>query len=159
VRDRETIIAEIADALPEIMRRLAESRPLSKGEWTLTLAQVRALGVIADSAECTMSILARRLGVSLSTATGLVDRLIKHRLVERAPDPEDRRLVHVRLAPKGRRACQMFHREKRRQMEAALGGLSAKDLESIAASLVLLYGALSPARGGESELSSQEQHT
>jgi len=158
VRDRDALITHIADLLPEVMRSLVESRPLTKGDWALTLAQLRALRVIGESRGCTMGALARALGISLSAATGLVDRLTKQGLVERVSDPKDRRLVHVRPSAKGRRAHQAFQREKKRRMMAALRGLSAKTLESIAASLVLLHGALSPGRG-ESELSPREQKT
>ena len=157
MKRREALIADIADLLPEVMRSLVESRPLTRGDWALTLAQLRGLRVIGGAKGCTMGALARSLGISLSAATGLVDRLVKHGLVERAPDPKDRRLVHLRPSAKGRRARQAFQREKKRRMIAALHGLSAKDLESIAASLVLLHGALGPARGGRSELTSQEQ--
>ncbi len=157
MRDRDAVITHIADLLPEVMRSLTESHPLTKGDWTLTLAQLRALPVIGAAKGCTMGSLARSLGISLSAATGLVDRLISHGLVERVPDPKDRRLVHVRLSAKGRRARRVFQTEKKRHMVAALSSLSARDLESIAASLVLLHGAFRRARGRDSELSSQEQ--
>ena len=49
VRDRAAAAAEILDALPDIMRRLIESHPITGGELELTLAQVRALGVLPCS--------------------------------------------------------------------------------------------------------------
>ena len=159
MKRREALIADIADLLPEVMRSLVESHPLTRGDWTLTLAQLRALPVIGAARGCTMGVLARTLGSSLSAATGLVDRLISHGLVERASDPRDRRLVHVRLSARGRRARRAFQTEKKRHMVAALSDLSAKDLESIAASLVLLHGALNPPDRGPNAAKTQEQHT
>lgn len=47
----------------------------------------------ADLAECT--------GVSRATVTGLLDGLERDGLVERLSDPEDRRVVRVKLTPQG----------------------------------------------------------
>ncbi|MBV8898760.1 MAG: MarR family transcriptional regulator [Verrucomicrobia bacterium] len=47
----------------------------------------------ADLAECT--------GVSRATITGLLDGLERDGLVERLSDPEDRRVVRVKLTPQG----------------------------------------------------------
>lgn len=136
---------EIADTLPRIMHALVEARPLRAREWELTLAQMRALRVIGERADCTMGELARRLGISLSAATGLADRLVQQRLVERQGHPRDRRLVCLRLSRVGRRAHAAVMREKRRQMRQALGHFSTAQLERIAAALALLRDALDAA--------------
>jgi DNA-binding MarR family transcriptional regulator len=124
------------------MRWLVESRPITSGDWELTVAQVRARGVVADRADCTMGDLARSLGTSLGAATELVDRLVQHRLIERASDPKDRRVVIVRPARAAKRAREVFLKERRRQMEAALAGLSTHELEQIAGGFALLRKAL-----------------
>ncbi|RBQ19081.1 MarR family transcriptional regulator [Spongiactinospora rosea] len=46
--------------------------------------------------------LARHLGVSLATVTGIVDRLVRHGLACRHEDPDDRRVRRVELTPKGK---------------------------------------------------------
>lgn len=163
---RETdIIDEIADTLPEIVRRLV-NHPISSGEWELTVAQMRALRVIAEplrsdrsdaasppqpdgkrreNAAITMGELARRLGISLSAATGLANRLVQRGLVERDNDPDDRRIVCLRLAPAGKRARDAFQREKKRRMEAAMRHLSADDLMLVANGLAVFRKALDAA--------------
>jgi DNA-binding MarR family transcriptional regulator len=147
VHDRETILTEIAEALPEIIRRLKGNRRLSSGEWELTVAQVRALGVVAHHADCTMGELARRLGISLSAATGLVDRLVQRGLIEREADSSDRRLVCLRLTAAAKRVPAAFRRQTRRRMAAALEQLSEPELQQIAEGLALLRMAL----GGSEE--------
>jgi DNA-binding MarR family transcriptional regulator len=47
--------------------------------------------------------LADRTGVTRATVTGLVDTLERDGLVTRTPDPADRRMMAVRLTPKGER--------------------------------------------------------
>lgn len=49
----------------------------------------------------TMSELSSFLKVSNGNVTGVVTRLIEAGLVERSPDPRDRRTVYVRITPKG----------------------------------------------------------
>ena len=135
--------AEVADLLPEIMRRLMGGRPAPTALRALTLPQFGALKTITFRPSCTMGELAKALGVTLGAATGLVDRLIQQGLVERVSDPEDRRLVRVRLTAKGRRTHASAARKARRRMGAALAALSLAQQAQIAAALALLREALS----------------
>lgn len=50
-----------------------------------------------------MNTLSRYLMVTGGSVTGLTDQLVQEALVERVPDPSDRRALCVRLTPKGRK--------------------------------------------------------
>ncbi len=52
--------------------------------------------------------LSRRLLVTAGNITGIIDRMERDGLVTRVPDPEDRRVVRVKLAPKGRRRAKVL---------------------------------------------------
>jgi DNA-binding MarR family transcriptional regulator len=52
--------------------------------------------------------LAEAAGVTRATMTGLVDTLERDGYVTREPDPEDRRMLSVRLTPKGDKFLQQF---------------------------------------------------
>ena len=68
--------------------------------------------------------IADQLVVQHHTAVGLVDRAQRAKLVCRGPDPDDRRLVRVRLTPKGRqvvRRLEASHKEELRRIAPALG--------------------------------------
>jgi DNA-binding MarR family transcriptional regulator len=140
--DREQIIETIADTLPEIIRRILESRPLHRGEFDITLAQMRAMRAIGSQGACTMGELAGRLGISLSAATGLADRLVQQGMIERKPDPQDRRIVRVETSSAGRRTHAAIHKEKQRLMAAALAKVTRPALERMAESLALLSACL-----------------
>ncbi|HYH04891.1 MAG TPA: MarR family transcriptional regulator [Bacillota bacterium] len=58
------------------------------------------LGIAPDSGKNPRS-LAKELDLENSSMTGLVDRLVKQGLVERHPDPNDRRGVLIFLTPRG----------------------------------------------------------
>ena len=59
----------------------------------LTMPQLRVLFLVVSLDGATMSQIARGARMTLSTTTGVADRLIAQGFVRRADDPEDRRVV------------------------------------------------------------------
>ncbi len=138
----ETRTEDIDELLPEIIRRLRGRQPMPRGLRTLTVPQLRALAMIAFHTHCTMSGLAKGLHITLGAATGLVDRLIQQRLVTRASDPQDRRVVRLELTPAGRRAHLAAVRQARQRVEEALARLTPAQREQVREGLRLLRDAL-----------------
>lgn len=134
--------SSIAEDLPIIMRRLFGGGLITSGIWELTIAQLRALNFAAERPGGTMGELSESLGIRLSAATGLADRLVQHGLLKRDGDPSDRRVIRLHLTPAGRRAQGACKRERKRRVEAALQRLSAKEQDKIAAALAILRKAL-----------------
>ena len=69
-------------------------------EHDLSLTQLRVLAILRDR-RVKMSELADYLGLDKSTISGLVDRAEKRGLLQRAPNPLDRRSVDVLLSEAG----------------------------------------------------------
>jgi DNA-binding MarR family transcriptional regulator len=67
----------------------------------LSGSQRKVLRALVDKGPCQVSEVANQLGVTLSAATGLVDRLVKAKLVTRDRDQRDRRVVWVKVTPDG----------------------------------------------------------
>ena len=65
------------------------------------MPQAKLLYLLGVSGEMHMSDLVARLGVSLSTVSGLVDRIVDQGLATRRDDPADRRQVVVALTEQG----------------------------------------------------------
>lgn len=72
----------------------------------VTLPQFRALVVLSNRPGTTVSDLAAALDIHPTTATRLVDRLVRKRLVRRRELADDRRVTHLHLAAAGRRLVQ-----------------------------------------------------
>jgi DNA-binding MarR family transcriptional regulator len=70
--------------------------------WDLTPSQSRALRVIGDGDGTRVSELAEALRIAPRSATEVADSLEARGLVERAPDPADRRAVLLRATAGGR---------------------------------------------------------
>jgi len=93
--------------LGELLARTARAIHLQARERLapigLTPAAARALGTLARNGEpMRMSDLAARLHVVPRSATTVVDALEEAGLIERRPDPEDRRSTLVHLTARGR---------------------------------------------------------
>ncbi len=71
--------------------------------------------------------LAEAYGVSKATITGLIDGLERDTMVERLPDPTDRRASLVRLAPAGREFLAAFLPDHFLAVSRVMSGLDTKD--------------------------------
>src|SRR5512142_918671 len=78
-----------------------------------------------------MGRLADLLGVSMSNATGLIDRMEERGLVERVRPPDDRRVVHVRPTPAGLESARAFELLKTDTVERVLDRLDEAQLNRL----------------------------
>ena len=101
----------------------------------LTMTQLRVLFMLRDGDGVPAGALAESLGVTPSTLTRIMDRLVQNRLVRREPDEEDRRLVRHRLTNRGRSTVQELERSGRARMDAILDHMSVEQLERLVAAL------------------------
>ena len=100
--DRSAVVDEVIAGYESLMQRLADSHAPEFLEITVTMPQAKLLYLLGAVGELHMSDLVQRLGVSLSTISGLVDRVVDQGLAARREDPADRRQVVVALTPAGR---------------------------------------------------------
>ena len=97
----ETKAAIVADFRASIgeLKCLGSERLVRLG---VSMAQLHVMHLLERHGELAMSRLAETLDVSLSAATGLVDRVEERGFVERIRVPSDRRIVLVRITAAGR---------------------------------------------------------
>jgi DNA-binding MarR family transcriptional regulator len=98
--------ARVADDLEAIRAVLREAawRHARAYRVPLTPPQVQALQILVDEiresgAGLWLSELSRRMGLAHSTVSGIVTRLERRGLLQRATRPEDRRFVSIELTP------------------------------------------------------------
>jgi DNA-binding MarR family transcriptional regulator len=85
--------------------------------------------------------LARHLGVSPSSLSAVIKRLVAHGYIVRQQDPKDRRVAGLRLSPLGNRAMQASSVLETRRVARLLERLSAPDRIRALAGLQLLADA------------------
>jgi DNA-binding MarR family transcriptional regulator len=128
-RESKTLIPQILKLSEDIFKAIKVSIP---PEWLtsdMTVAQLRVLLLLHTEGETRMSSIAGTLGIAVSTATGIIDNLVKKELVIRGADTEDRRVVICALSPQGHETINRIWALGQFQMEKLLRGLSPEQLE------------------------------
>jgi DNA-binding MarR family transcriptional regulator len=99
----DELINHILEGSGELYRRLGFQFPASWLSGDITVPQLRVMLHLYSVGPDSMGNVARHLGVSLPTATGIVDKLVSREMVVREVGSADRRLVFIRLSPTGSR--------------------------------------------------------
>ncbi len=128
---RAAIVDEVIGGFDELMHRLADSHAPEFLEVAVTMPQAKLIYLLGAAGDLHMSDLVTRLGVSLSTISGLVDRIVDQGLASRREDPADRRQVVVGLTPAGTAFFDHFRELNAHQMRELLNLLSDDELEHV----------------------------
>jgi MarR family transcriptional regulator, organic hydroperoxide resistance regulator len=107
----------------------------------ISMTHLHILWVLEHHGALSMSRLADLLDVSLSNATGLVDRMEERGLVERTRVPDDRRIVVVSASAEGARQRDEIEALKQDGMRSILGRLTPAQLTRIHGAIVDLRAA------------------
>jgi len=81
----------------------------------LTFHEVHTIEAIGDLTNGTVSQLARNVGVTQSTMSTMIDKLVKKGLAQRIRSDKDRRVLHIHLTKKGN-AAYKDHEDVHRQV-------------------------------------------
>lgn len=100
-------------------------------ETDLSMGQLRALLVLQHDGPARVGALAAALHISPNATTAVVDRLEAAGLVERAPDPRDRRAVLVRPSHAGAATVERLMSAGMEQLDARLRQLTMDDLRAL----------------------------
>jgi DNA-binding MarR family transcriptional regulator len=139
------IIADFRAAMT-MLKCATSERVLRLG---ISMAQLHILYTLQRNGEMTMSHLAEVLNVSLSNATGLIDRIEERGFVERTRVPEDRRVVLIRVTPAGERMLGEIDALSDDLLRSVLGHLDRSKLAGVGQAVSSLRAALGIATGGE----------
>jgi len=71
-----------------------------------------------------MKDIARTLGVSLPAVTGIINRLVKLKMVERSYDLNDRRVIFIALTTRGAKVTKFIEEARRKFIEEIFGELT-----------------------------------
>lgn len=137
---RAELAGELVTLFGVLARRFRTAIPeaLEAELGTVTPHQLDALHVLLQTREggscgLTMNELARLQGCALSSASALVDRLLREGLVDRVSDASDRRIVRVVPTAKGDDFCAQFAELKRGVALQMLCQLSVAEIETLVA--------------------------
>jgi DNA-binding MarR family transcriptional regulator len=135
----ERIMDEFHGAMREL--RCAGTERLVKAGVSMT--HLHVMGLLSRHGETSMSRIADLLDVSLSNATGLIDRMAERGLVERVRVPDDRRVVLVRLSDGGQAQLDELEMLRRDLLQKILARMDATQLKRLSQSLTDVHAAVS----------------
>jgi DNA-binding MarR family transcriptional regulator len=130
------------DAFEVLQHRLMAVHAPEFTSVDLTMAQAKLLYVVTASGELSMSEIAQRLGVTISTASGAVDHLVSIGLLSRVDDPANRRQVVVSITPFGLETLEQLRELSTRQLRALFEVVGDDDLAVIERSIRILADAV-----------------
>jgi DNA-binding MarR family transcriptional regulator len=121
----DPVTMEVVELIGDVVARFYEDYEEAAGDHKLTGAQARLLSLLSLE-PLPMRKLAQKLKCEPSNVTGIVDRLETRGLVERRPDPADRRVKLAAATEEGRRVARSL-RESLRFAHEPLAGLSDEE--------------------------------
>jgi len=132
-RSREQVVRSVQLTLSRLMRvsasRSTFARQATAGGVTLRQPSYDLLRVMVELGPIRMGELAQHAHMDVGMATREAQALVEEGLVDRTPDPHDRRVTLVALTEAGRAAVTSLMEVRARHLQEALSTWSKSDLE------------------------------
>jgi DNA-binding MarR family transcriptional regulator len=122
----------LSDAVRSVARRLRQASAESLARWDLTPSQFRALRVLMRHDAMRPSELSEHLRIAPRSTTEVLDGLEAKGLVERHPDPHDRRATLVVQTERGTELAATIRAAQGDETERVFDRLSPTDRDHLA---------------------------
>lgn len=128
---RASDLEKLFNTMLQFGKLMSQSTQETHEERTATMLQFSALHFLKDQPNDTVTNLATSLKLSKSSATQLIERLVKLSLVKRTHDSEDRRVIRLNITEKGKKECIILKRQMIQKMQKFFSKIPAKDLKEL----------------------------
>jgi DNA-binding MarR family transcriptional regulator len=137
--EKQQVVEDILKLADGLFRELLPAVPKELLDMDVTMPQMKIMLILFMRGPQRMSALASDLGITLATATGLVDRLVERDFIVRENSPDDRRVVLCRLSENGQKAVARLWKSARNRSGQLLAAMEISKLnmfrEALAAML------------------------
>jgi len=126
--------SEVDQVLEAIIYLYTESRRITKElakRADLTGPQLTVVKLLEQVGDLSLSELSDKIRAQNSTVTGIIDRMEREGLVTRERSKEDRRVVYIKLTPKGRELAREIPVEPMEIFKSALETLSGQEMKDL----------------------------
>ncbi len=124
-------IKTIADMYREVYRSVHRATFSDWLELDVSMAQLKAMFAIGQAEQVSIGQIAETLGVSLPTASHLVDKLVRADLAERTVDSNDRRYTWICLSALGQQRVTRLRQGSLSLLYSWIEQLSAEQLSAL----------------------------
>ena len=133
----ETCANSLMDTTPPILQSIRVEMRRGRGS-DISIPQFRTMRFIQQNPESSLSELAEHLGLTLPSASKLIDGLVKQKLVTRKESAADRRRLTLMLTQTGTSIVDSARASARIHLAEKLKHLSNADLELISHAMQIL---------------------
>jgi DNA-binding MarR family transcriptional regulator len=134
----------LSEAFWAVARELRHRSRDALEPYQISPSQSRALGTLQRHGLLRPGELAQKLRIAPRSATEVVDDLQQLGLVERRPDPADRRATLIALTGKGEQTAAAIQRTRQSEADGFFGALNATDRGELARILRKLRAGTAP---------------
>ncbi|WP_217597666.1 MarR family winged helix-turn-helix transcriptional regulator [Cohnella sp. GbtcB17] len=128
--ENQSLISELFTSFREVNQSFYQSMQRAGQHLGVTPIQLLVLKTLRGKPQMSLSELAECLFVGPSTASGIVERMVKANLVSRERPENDRRSISLRLTPEGEQLWVKID-ERRNLMLEPLNELGEEDLNDL----------------------------
>lgn len=125
--NREKLAENLITFVPLLHKKLLKGFP----ECEISKQQLGLLFQISKADEKPMSYYSEKIMVPKSNITVMADKLIELDFIERILDPNDRRIVTLKITDKGKECLHKFKEKVRQGMVERLGLLDDKNIDRL----------------------------
>jgi DNA-binding MarR family transcriptional regulator len=122
----------LSEAFMSVARQLRGTSQATLSPWDITPGQLRAMRVLGHHGTQRMSELSDHLHIAARSTTEVVDALETRGLVERRPDPGDRRATLAELTEQGASVLSAIRAARGTEAERVFDRLSESDRDRLA---------------------------
>ncbi|MCK4241222.1 MAG: MarR family transcriptional regulator [Candidatus Atribacteria bacterium] len=128
----------LIDLLIQLKRGCMEDEEQIRTICKVSLAEYKGIMVIGEGEKITCNILSKKMGLSPSRGSRIIDNLVKKGYLSRMINPEDRRSFVVSLSSKGVKIKSQIEQERNNCEKRIRKKLSAREVELIKEGLELI---------------------
>lgn len=130
------------EVMPQVIKGFArrQDNELYKGK--ITLQQFLVLEFLNRMGVSNMTSLAHYMAVTTAAMTGIVDRLVRDNYVLRVYEPEDRRIIKIKITARGQELVKKITEQRRKIVVNIFGQLPEKDRNDYLRILMLVKDVL-----------------
>ena len=124
--------------VPLVMRTVRAELRACRGT-TLSVPQFRALIFVDLHPGSSLSAVAAHMGVTLASASRLIDGLVARKLLIRQEHPADRRRLTLQLTERGRTLLRTAHAFTESSLASRLSALGGADLAAVVGAMEMMH--------------------
>ncbi len=128
----------VVKLLKQVMDKIKDNVKKAFKDIGLTGSQGMLVGILSNHGDMKISDLSKKMGLSNSTVSGIVDRLEREGIVERNRSREDRRVVLVSLSSQFKIESKKYFKQTETRIDNMMSEATSEEIEKVYEGLDIL---------------------